>query len=449
MRMTNSNRFRISFDALLFALLVAAYLPTRFIIELPPIIPGDPGLTALLILTVGGYWALDLIGARTDRARAWVVRGKWVMIVIAIGLLVIAPTVMIILLRHQTATYLHAHDGLLQTEAAVRFVLAGKNPYIETYYNTPMALAPFHLGGLTVNPALEHYAYLPLTFLLPLPFQALIESSGGWFDLRFIHLVFFGMMIVASGSLTTDPAKRLMLAMALGLSPLFTGYFIEGRNDVIVLTGLIVAMALAQRGRMRWAAFTLGLACATKHPAWLFVPLFFVYVSGTGAWAERWHRIKAPSIVFTITTALIILPWLLWSTPAFLDDVVGYLAGSSALSYPIGGSGFGAALLAIGVIPSNMAAFPFWLFQIGLGLPMLAILARRQWRRPNLPEVIAGSGLLLFILQFFSRLFNDNYLGVIIAIMAVAALMDDKQNWASSRSPVSSLTSSSAPSPLR
>jgi hypothetical protein len=72
-----------------------------------------------------------------------------------------------------------------------------------------------------------------------------------------------------------------------------------------------------------------------------------------------------------------------------------------------------------------MAAFPFWLFQIGLGLPLLAILARRQWRRPTLSEVVAGSGLLLFVLQFFSRLFNDNYLGVIIAIMAVAALMDE------------------------
>jgi uncharacterized membrane protein len=404
---------------------VAAYLPTRFIIELPPIIPGDPGLTALLILAVGCYWALDLAGARTNQARAWIVRGKWVMIAIAIGLLVIAPTVLIVLLRHQTAPYLHAHDGLLQTEAAVRFVLTGKNPYIETYYNTPMALAPFHLGSLTVNPALEHYAYLPLTFLLPLPLQALIESNGGWFDLRFIHLVFFGMMIIAGGALTTDPAKRLMLAMALGLNPLFTGYFIEGRNDAIVLTMLIVTVALAQRGRMTWAAFTLGLACATKHPAWLFVPLFFVYASGAGTWAERWHRIKTPLIVLAITTALIILPWLLWSPAAFIDDVVGYLAGTSALSYPIGGSGFGAALLAIGAISSDMAAFPFWIFQFGLGLPLLAILARRQWRRPTLSEVVAGSGLLLFVLQFFSRLFNDNYLGVIIAIMAVAALMDE------------------------
>jgi len=419
------GRWPISLDALLFALLTAAYLPMRFIIVLPPIIPGDTGATALLILAVGVYLALDVIGARSDRGRRIVTRGKWLLLVLAITLIVIAPTIMIIFLRHQSAPYLYAHDGLLQTESAVRFVLAGKNPYIETYYNTPMALAPFHLEGLTVNPALEHYVYLPLTFLLPLPLQALAEMNGGWFDQRFIHLIFFIVMILASIKLTDDPAKRLLVAMALGLNPLFVGYFIEGRNDVIVLMWLIVTIGLARHGRMKWAALTLGLACATKHPAWLFVPLFFIYASGAGTLTQRLNRIKVPLIVLAITTGLIVLPWLLWNPAAFVDDVVGYLAGSSASSYPISGAGFGAGLVAIGIIPSNMAAFPFWLFQIGLGLPTLALLVKRQWQRPNLSEVVAGSGLLLLILQYFSRLFNDNYLGVIIAIMAVAALMDE------------------------
>jgi branched-subunit amino acid ABC-type transport system permease component len=62
--------------------------------------------------------------------------------------------------------------------------------------------------------------------------------------------------------------------------------------------------------------------------------------------------------------------------------------------------------------------------QIAIGLPVAYGLLRRQWRRPQLPEAIAGFALLLFISQFFSRIFNDNYLGLIIALMAVAALMD-------------------------
>ena len=71
-----------------------------------------------------------------------------------------------------------------------------------------------------------------------------------------------------------------------------------------------------------------------------------------------------------------------------------------------------------------MAQFPFGVLQIAIGLPLAYGLLRRQWRQPNLPAAIAGFALLLFISQFFSRIFNDNYLGLIIALMAVAALME-------------------------
>jgi hypothetical protein len=81
-------------------------------------------------------------------------------------------------------------------------------------------------------------------------------------------------------------------------------------------------------------------------------------------------------------------------------------------------------LVSLGVLPSNMAQFPFAVLQIALGLPAAFWLLRRQWRAPNLPAAIAGCAILLFISQFFSRIFNDNYLGLIIAILAVAALMD-------------------------
>jgi hypothetical protein len=416
----------VSLDAVLYGLLVAAYLPTRFIVVLPPIVPGDTGATTALVLAAGCYFALDMIRAHSRMAARLVALGKWLLIAVTIGLLVIAPLIMIILVRHQTADYLHAHDGLIQTEAAVRFVLAGKNPYVENYYNTPMAQAPFKLGGLSVNPALEHYAYLPLTFLLPLPLQALMETRLGWFDQRFIHLVFYIVLLMAAASLSTDRTRQRLLVMALGLNPLFAGYFIEGRNDVLVLTWVVVTVALAQRGRMNWAALTLGLACATKHPAWLMVPLFFLAVSGTGTIMQRLRNIWQPALIFAATAGVFILPYFLANTTAFLDDTVYYLAGTTANSYPISGIGFGAALVAFGIIQSNMTPFPFGLFQAAFGLPVLAASLWRQWQRPSLATALAASAVLLFILQFFSRLFNDNYLGVIIELVIVAALMDGR-----------------------
>ena len=411
----------ISIDALVFALLCAAYLPMRFIIPAPPVIPGSAPATVLLIAGVMGYFALDLIGARAERARRGVLRLKWLLVVCAISWITLAPLVMNILVRQQSAPYLHAHDGLIQTEAAAQFVLTGKNPYAENYHQTPLALAPFDVKGLTVNPALEHFTYLPLAFLLPAPLQALLGSS---FDLRGVHLIFFLLMLIVATRLTQNPQKRLLLVMALGLNPLFVGPLVEGRNDVMVLSWLIFTWALMQRGRITASAITLALACGTKHPAVVFVPFYLVYLSQRGTWRERARRVQKPALIWAGLTALIIMPWFLMSPGAFLDDTVSYLNGTAAVSYPISGFSLGVLLVSLGWLPSNMAQFPFGVLQLALGLPAAFWLLRRQWREPQLPAAIAGYAGLLFILQFFSRIFNDNYLGLIIAIMAVAALMD-------------------------
>ncbi len=414
---------RLSTDALIFALFAAIYLPLRFIIPLPQIIPGDSGATAGLVFLVGLYWAIDLLGPHPGDISRWVRLSKWLIVAVAIGLITLAPTGMLILLRHQSQPYLYAHDGLVQNEAAVRMVLAGRNPYVETYYNTAVAHVPFNVSGISLNPALDHYAYLPLTFLLPLPFQALFENAGGWFDQRMLHLVLLLIMLAVAAALAQRLSDRLTLLIILGLNPLFVGPFIEGRNDILVLFWLVLTVAGLQRGKLNQAAVTLALACATKHPAWVFVPFYCVYASDHGNWRQRMSRIKIPLIIFCSIAGILILPWFLWNPPAFIDDVINYLTGSSITSYPISGIGFGSWLISVGLLSSNTAQFPFGIFQLAIGLPLLLIVLRRQWTEKNLNTAVAGYGLILFVLQFFSRLFNDNYLGLIIAVMAIGLLM--------------------------
>jgi hypothetical protein len=200
---------------------------------------------------------------------------------------------------------------------------------------------------------------------------------------------------------------------------------VEGRNDVMVLSWLIFTWVLLQRGKITTSAITLALACGTKHPAVVFVPFYFIYLSQRGTWRERVKRVQRPFLIWAGLTALIILPWFLLNPPAFIDDTVSYLSGTSAVSYPISGFSFGMLLVSLGLLPSNMAQFPFGVLQIAIGLPVALWLLWRQWRQPNLPAAIAGFAILLFISQFFSRIFNDNYLGLIISLMAVAALMDE------------------------
>jgi hypothetical protein len=419
-------RSPISLDALVFALLCAAYLPMRFIVPTPPFIPDSPA-TILLIVAVMGYFALDLINVQSTRSREQILRIKWLLVACALAPIIFAPVIMNTFLRQQSAPYLHVHDGLVQTEVAMQFVLAGKNPYFETYYQTPMALVPFYMQGVQVNPALEHFPYLPLTFLLPLPLQALMGSR---FDLRYVHLIFFSAMLLVATRMTQNPQKRLLLVMALGLNPLLVGPLAEGRNDVMVLSWLIFTWALLQRGHFTASAITLALACGTKHPAVVFVPFYFIYLSQQGNWHVRARRVLKPMIIWAGITAMIIAPWFLMNPGAFIDSTLNFFNGTSAVSIPISGFSFGMLLVSLGLLSSNMAQFPFGVLQIALGMPVLFVLLRQQWRKPNLPAAIAGFAIMLFILQFFSRNFYDNYLGLLIATMAVAALTDVSPTFA-------------------
>ena len=414
----------LSIDALLFTLLVGAYVPLRFILLLPQLVPGQPALTATLLLGVGVYWLIDLIGAQKDPAPRWVNRGKWLLIALAITLITIGPLLMIVFVRHQSVPYQYAHDGLIQNEIAVRFVLDGKNPYVENYLNTPMAQAPFKVGNLTENPALHYYAYLPLTFLLPLPFQALAEGTIGWFDQRFLHVFLFIAVLALAASLVTKPVHRLIVTMILGLNPLFVSYLIEGRNDVVTLFWIVLTVALLLKRRVMASAIVFAVACATKHTAWFFAPFYFVYISGAGLFAERLARIRRPLIAFVVVWALIMLPWIVWDAGAFFEDTFGALMGVTQYGAPIEGLGFGGWLLSLGIVTSPAAPFDFWIFQLITCVPLLAILLRRQWRANHIGTAVTGYGLLLFVFMFFSRLFNDNYVGFLVALLAVAGLMD-------------------------
>jgi hypothetical protein len=210
-----------------------------------------------------------------------------------------------------------------------------------------------------------------------------------------VHLIFFVAMLLVATRLTRHPQKRLLLVMALGLNPLFVGPLVEGRNDVMVLSWLIFTWALLQRGKIAASAITLALACGTKHPALVFVPFYFIYLSQRGTWRERAKRVQQPFLIWAGLTALIVVPWLVMNPGAFADDTVSYLNGTSALSYPISGFSFGMLLVSLGLLPSNMAQAPFGLLQVAIGLPAAFILLRRQWREPNLPAAIAGFAILL------------------------------------------------------
>lgn len=419
------DRLVMSLDALLFSVLVAAYLPIRFGNTMPQVVPDDARLTSLLVLAVGCYWLLDLLPDKSPALHRQTLISKAVIISLAIGLLVILPTIRAISLRHETQPYYYVHDGLIQSESAVQFVLSGKNPYVEDYRNTPLAQWGYHGGDSLANPALDHYAYMPLTFLLPLPFQVIIRPNLGWFDQRWVFLgVLVGVLIVAT-LLSRDSSKRLLLLMVIALNPLFVPFFIEGRNDVLPLFWILLTVLLVQRGNITASALTLALACATKQSAWFLAPFYLAYVSRGRSPGQRWQRLMRPLIVAVTAFGVIVLPWVFADPAAFFNDIFYFQSGLSSSGFPASGFSLGALLYGFGVIKSDTQPFPYWIFQLAASAPLLWFTLRRQWRAPDWRSAMIGYGLLVFSAAFFSQLFHDNYLGFIITILAIAFWADD------------------------
>jgi len=348
-------------DVLVFGLLIGPYL----------LVQHESVLTALALLAFLIYVVLTRFGPRGDRPKARVHLAKQAIVMLVIAVMAVSPTLLAIIWRHNTAPYKYVHDGLLQSEIAVHYVLAGKNPYVENYFNTPMESWPFTEEGVTVNPALYHYVYMPLTFMLPLPLQALAEAAWGWFDQRLIYLMFFVGVLLLGSVLASDPSHRLAMQLVLGLNPLFILFLIQGRNDVLTLFWLLLVVYLLRRGQVGGSAVVLALACGTKQTAFFFVPFYLAYVGGAGSMSQRISRLGRPLILFAIVFLVIVLPWARLDPAAFVADTLAYQSGTTENSYPITGFGFGRILLVFGAVPSNTSPFPFWIFQAGLGLPLL------------------------------------------------------------------------------
>src|SRR5438105_910195 len=203
-------------------------------------------------------------------------RFKLLLVFAIIVTTVIAQSAYLVALRHIAGPATYTHDGgVIQTEETIKFLLQGKNPYVEDYTQTPMAD-----WGLDYKTALYHYPYLPWTFLFSLPFFLASNAMLGWFDERFVYLLLFALMLLIAVRLAPTPMSKLVLLMVLGLNPIMGSDVIFGQNDSFVLFWIVAALWLARRG---WtdvgraahgsayrllAGVAFALACASKPTAW-------------------------------------------------------------------------------------------------------------------------------------------------------------------------------------
>jgi uncharacterized membrane protein len=422
---------------------------------------GDPitlllaafSLAALLI-----YLVVDLVGAdRRSEAgdRRWVNRLKQVLVWVIIALTVLAPTFKLALLRHENLPHSYSHDGgVIQTEATIEYFLSGRNPYTEDYRDSPMA----DWGLPEFRTALDHYPYLPWTFVFSAPFKWLIDRWLGWYDQRFVYLLVFvvGLILAVRLAPANRPRWRLGLLMLLGLNPVMGLDLIFGQNDLFVWAWIVLALWLLMRQTRRrlarseignraapggtghsdnatsdlppaafyLASLAFGLACASKPTAWFMAPFFALLLVRDQMHTWRDIPRAAPALLrrgwpALAAFALLVFPYLIWDANAFVDDVWRWAAGTTPAHYQIWGWGASNFVLAFGGLTSRFDYWPFWLPELIVSLPLLVWLGWRQIRHNHIGAACWHYALFLLAFLYLSRFLNENYLGYILAFLAV------------------------------
>jgi hypothetical protein len=404
--------------------------------------PGEPIGLILNALTLGGliaYALLDL-GLREPHRTRW----KAALLAFIVVTAVVAPTTKLILLRAANGPASYTHDGgVIQTEATIRFLLEGKNPYTEDYVETPMA----EWGFSQYRTALYHYPYLPWTFVFSAPFYVLGQGIG-FYDQRVIYLLLYGLAVLLATRLASGATTKLALAATLALNPIMALDVVFGQNDVFVLAWIIFALAAWQVSRQRtragqngrgWlviSSLCFGLACAAKPTAWFFAPFYgLLLVQGDtrlaqSDWRGFWQ--VTPEILKRALPAigaftLLLLPYILWDAAALYDDVWRWSSGQGPTGYQIWGWGASNFVLGLGLVADRFAQWPFWIPQVLAAGPVLIWFVARQVRRNTLAAASWHYAIFLLVFFYASRFLNENYLGYILAFLAVGALAGDAE----------------------
>lgn len=381
------------------------------------------GLATLLAL---GYAAVGVLGG-TPRARAWIIG-------VAALLLVVVPSLAFIGMGAATDRPYGQDGGVVQLPLALDVLLDGESPYAANYAGTILArqarASAFweKYGG---NPILDHHAYLPGTHLVMMPFYLASRTIFGFFDPRFVTLLFYGLVVALASRLPEAPDARLAAAGLVALNPLVYWHQIFGANDLVFVAILLAAVLAARREKLVAAGALVGLACAVKQLAWPYAPFLLLAMSGAGGWRDvvataTWRRVAAPAVVAAVVFLAIVVPVAAMDFEAFWGDIVVYNVGlPGADNYPLGGTpGFGFAnfLIYFGAVTSlsdHVSFSAFYAFLIPLGL----LLVHRQMKEGGVETALVTGSVALVSAVYFSRVVHPNYLLPAAVLLPVGVLV--------------------------
>ncbi|SRR3989344_1525825 len=330
--------------------------------------------------------------------------------------------------RHKVSPTFEVHDIILQQEAAVNYLLQGKNPYQETYFGT--LLEDWHYSDTEVNPALYHFVMEPFYLLFAVPFYLISIPVLGFYDTRIVLYFLFAMLLIFGWKIVSEREKKLLFVTLLAFNPAILPYILEGRSDIFMFAFFFAGMYFLYKGKLSIAGIFVALAFAVKQSIWPFLPFYlaYLYFREKGSILERIKFVLSKSLAFIITFLIVILPFAVWNLEAFLESTIFYLSGNSVNSYPIAGYGFGMVLNKIGIITNLHDVYPFIIWQVLFSFPLFCILIIKFGKEPSVKNAILSYGLFLFVFWYFSRYFNNSHIGYLSTVFLCAYFFPEKTN---------------------
>jgi uncharacterized membrane protein len=350
-----------------------------------------------------------------DRIKLWAIIAT---LAISIG----APVLTAMVDRAKVAPVWGVHDIILQQEAAMRYLIVHKNPYKETYFGTPVESFNYDEVGNdnAVNPALYHFVMPPWYLIFPFAFYYTVRPVVGFFDGRMALLFTYIVLLWGVWEWFADKRIARIALVLTAASPFVVDYFIEGRSDVFALSWFMVSLVFLTKKKYSLSSVFFALAIMSKQTIWFAAPFYLLLLVRQLGWKTRQFWSQA-GIVAGVS-ALLCAPFVLWDWRAFIDSTILYLSGNAPHSYPVGGYGLGMTLYELGFIRDIHAYYPFVIWQILLGVPVLIVFMRFLWRHPKQSVMMSGYAFFLLVFWYVSRYFNNSHLGYLSMLFVLGGL---------------------------
>ena len=377
-----------------------------------------------------------LLAAWSLRLRDWPAWAATALAIFVALALLVPSTLLQVGLRDATAPWFHTNDSTYQIELGGELLLDGENPYGADYRSSGMERFYTRDGSVSERVrerevSLEHYAYFPGTALVGAAWR-LVPSPFD--DYRVFVLLMSLAGFFAAMAFRAPLSWRLALGVLIAANPIAVRSAWFGQNDAPSITLMVLAFALATRGRMRWAAAALAGAVLLKQFAVVAIPFLALMMVKQGV--ER-VELKRAAAVFAAVIVVVSLPFVIADPVAFYEDTVKFGAGT----YKIVGYGLSAMLVRAGILEDRDGTYPFALIALLTWLPLTAWLCVQVYRARELWVSPAAFSISILVLLFIGRTFNNYYLVWPMTGAMVAALVFSSERALPSASPAHTGTS--------